>query len=163
MRFETGWLTRAGLIAAVYAAVTWALAPISFGPVQFRVSEALTTLPILFPEAIPALFVGVMLANTIGGLGAVDIFGGSLVTLLAAYATYLLRGSWLAYWPPILFNAFLVSAYLAPMFGVPYWPTVGYIGLGQAGVVLLLGYPLVRLLERRFPGRSPRRVRQGFL
>ena len=56
--------------------------PLSFGVVSFA-QEALTVLPIL-PEAVPGLFVGVMLSNIIGGLGP-GIFGGSLVTLLAAY------------------------------------------------------------------------------
>lgn len=48
-------MTRIALFAAVYAALTIALAPISYGPVQFRVSEAMTVLPALFPEAAPGL------------------------------------------------------------------------------------------------------------
>jgi len=35
------------LIAALYAGATLALAPISYGVLQFRVSEALTLLPFL--------------------------------------------------------------------------------------------------------------------
>lgn len=47
---------RAGVIAALYALLTVALQPFSFGIFQFRVSEALTVLPAIFPEAIPALY-----------------------------------------------------------------------------------------------------------
>ena len=38
-----------------------ALAPLSFGPVQFRVAEALTLLPFFVPEAVPGLFAGCLL------------------------------------------------------------------------------------------------------
>ena len=38
-------LTRGAIIAALYAALTLLLAPISYGEVQFRLAEALTVLP----------------------------------------------------------------------------------------------------------------------
>lgn len=141
-------LVRGGLIAALYVVVTYALAPVSFGPLQFRASEALTVLPILYPEAIPALFVGVLLSNILGGLGLADIIGGSLTTLLAAYVTYRYRQSVIAYLSPILFNAFLISLYLHMLFDLPYLLTVLSIGASEAVVVLILGYPLIRLLKK---------------
>ncbi|HEY3424108.1 MAG TPA: QueT transporter family protein, partial [Negativicutes bacterium] len=42
---NTHAVTRATMIAALYTALTIALAPVSYGPLQFRVSEALTVLP----------------------------------------------------------------------------------------------------------------------
>ena len=39
------YLTQAAIIAAIYIALTMALAPISYGAIQIRVSEALTVLP----------------------------------------------------------------------------------------------------------------------
>jgi uncharacterized membrane protein len=142
-------LARAALIAGVYVVTTWVLTPISFGPIQFRFSEALTVLPILYPEAIPALFIGVMVANIFSPLGLVDILGGSMVTLIAAYITYRFRDSFVAYLSPVLLNAFLVSIYLHSVFGWTYWMTVLSIGAGEAVVVLGVGYPLVRYLKGR--------------
>ena len=81
-------LCRAGVIAALYVALNYLLQPFSFGILQFRVSEALTVLPLLFPEAIPALFVGCVISNLIGN-GIYDIIIGSLATLIAAVGTYL--------------------------------------------------------------------------
>ena len=63
---KTMFIVRSAVIAALYAALTLALYPISFGAVQFRVSEALTLLPIVMPEAIPGLFVGCLVSNLIG-------------------------------------------------------------------------------------------------
>ena len=72
------------MIAALYAALTITLAPISYGPIQFRVSEALTLLPWYRAEAVPGLFVGCLVANFFGGYGLVDMICGSMATLIAA-------------------------------------------------------------------------------
>ncbi|HHV62713.1 MAG TPA: QueT transporter family protein [Firmicutes bacterium] len=142
-------LTRAAIIAGLYVVLCYALAPVSFGPVQLRVAEGLTVLPILYIEAVPALFIGCMLANIIGGLGPWDIFGGSIVTLIAAVITYKFRHSIIAYLSPIVLNGLLVSAYLSVIFKVPYVITALSIGASEAVVVLLIGVPLIRYLRRR--------------
>jgi uncharacterized membrane protein len=77
----------AGLIAAAYAVLSLAFAPISFAVYQVRIAEALTVLPFLTPAAIPGLYVGCLLANIIGGMGWIDIVIGPLITLAAAFLT----------------------------------------------------------------------------
>lgn len=143
----TKQITRGAMIAGLYIVITYILTPISFGPLQFRAAEALTVLPILYPEAVPALFIGVLLANIFGGLGLVDIIGGSFVTLLAAYFTYQYRDTIIAYLSPIVLNGLLVSAYLHLFFGVPYLVVVAQITLSQAVVIFGLGYPLIQFLK----------------
>ena len=88
---RTKYFIQAALIAAVYSVITLLFAPISYGIMQVRVSEALTILPYFTPAAIPGLFIGVVIANSYGGLGLLDIVFGSLATLIAAYLSYLLR------------------------------------------------------------------------
>jgi len=139
---------RAALIAAVYIVLIYILQPVSFGPLQFRAAEALALLPMIYPEAVAGLFVGVLLANIFGGLGPWDIFGGSAITLIAAYVTYRCRDSWIAYASPIVFNALLVSAYLHRLYSQPYWLVAGSIAVSEAVVVLLLGIPLVKVLQK---------------
>ncbi|HHY46041.1 MAG TPA: QueT transporter family protein [Firmicutes bacterium] len=146
-------LTRGAIIAALYVGLVYLLLPISFGPVQLRVAEALTVLPILYVEAIPALFVGCLLANILGGLGPWDIFGGSLVTLVAAIVTYRFRNSIIAYLSPVVLNGLLVSLYLTWITEkLPYWATALSISASEAVVVFGLGMPLIHYLRRRFPG-----------
>lgn len=146
----TRQLARAGVIAAIYVLLCWIFEPISFRQIQVRIAEGLTLLPVLYPEAIPALFVGAFLANIIGGLGPWDVVGGSLATLLAAYLTRLFRFKpVVAYLSPILLNAFLVSLYLHYILPFPYWPMVVYIGIGEAIAVLGIGLPLLRYLRRK--------------
>ena len=146
---QTQKLVRAALIAAIYVLLVYIFAGASFGIFQFRPAEALTLLPMIYPEAVPALFVAVLLSNILGGQGPWDIFGGSLVTLLAAWVTYRYKYTWVAYASPIVLNAFLISIYLRFIFEVPYLLSVIGIGLSQCVSVLALGIPLMRLLKER--------------
>lgn len=87
--FSTKRLCRAGVIAALYVAITYAFMPFAFGPLQIRPAEALCILPLFFPEAVPALYVGCMLSNIASPFWLYDVFLGSLATLLAALVTYM--------------------------------------------------------------------------
>lgn len=145
---NTRYIARAAIIAALYIALVVVFHPWSFGIIQFRPAEALTLLPIFYPEAVPGLFVGVFISNILGGYGLWDIFGGSLVTLLAAYLTRRYRHTWFAYASPIICNAFLISLYLRAIFNVPYWMSVIGIGISEAVTVLTLGSLLVWFLRR---------------
>ena len=57
-RMTTRRIVEGAMITAIYATLTILLAPISYGPLQVRVSEALTVLPAFTPAAVPGLFVG---------------------------------------------------------------------------------------------------------
>lgn len=147
--FSPKGLVLSAAIAAVYAVLTYVLAPISYGAVQFRVAEALTLLPILLPQAIPGLFVGCLLANLLGGYGAADIIFGSLATLIAALLTYRLRKNrYVAALPPVVVNAVIVGIMLHVVAGFELWSTMGYVALGQAGAVYILGLPLLKAIEK---------------
>ena len=87
--FTTKRLCRAGVIAALYVALTYAFMPFAFGPFQVRPAEALCILPLFFPEAVPALYVGCMLSNLASPYFVYDVLIGSLVTLFAALGTYM--------------------------------------------------------------------------
>ncbi len=90
MNKHTLRLMRAGIIGALYVVLSLVTLPISGGVIQFRVSEGLTLLPLLYFEAIPALFVGCFLFNLLSGLAFYDVLIGSLVTLVAGLLTYLI-------------------------------------------------------------------------
>ena len=66
-KISTLLLATCAVVAAAYAALTIALAPISYGAVQFRVSEALTILPFFIPGTVWGLTAGCVLANLFTG------------------------------------------------------------------------------------------------
>ena len=96
-------IAQAAIIGAMYAALTVLIMPASYGIMQFRVSEALTVLPIFTPAAIPGLFIGCVVANIVSPVGLIDVFVGSAATLIAAVLTYKLRDNKLvALLPPVI-------------------------------------------------------------
>jgi uncharacterized membrane protein len=146
-KINAAFIARAAVIGALYAALTLALQPISFGLIQFRVAEALTVLSFYTPAAIPGLFVGCLLANIVGGLGIIDIVFGSLATLVAAYMTYKIKNRYLAPLPPVLVNALVVGPIVAYYVEVPFYIGMIYVGLGQLVVCYALGLPLLMALK----------------
>ena len=88
MSSATKSIVRAGLIAGLYVVLSLLTLPIASGAIQFRLSEALTIMPLFFVEAIPALFVGCMLSNLITGCMLLDVILGSVITLFSAVLTY---------------------------------------------------------------------------
>ena len=152
IKFTVKKLTYAAVIAAVYVAITISLAMISFGPLQFRVSEALCILPFFFPAAVPGLFVGCLIANLMTG-NILDIVFGSLATLIAAIMTMKIKIKWLACLPPAIINGIIVGAVLAQSFNPEafwtYVPVYGFqVFVGELGVLYLVGLPLMYALPK---------------
>jgi uncharacterized membrane protein len=89
-------MVQGAVIASIYLVATFLTSAISFGMIQFRISEALAALALLFPGAPLGLFAGCLLANLLNpaSLGVVDILGGSLATGIAALLTYRLGRSY---------------------------------------------------------------------
>lgn len=153
-------LARAGIIAALYAALTYVFAPVAYGPLQIRPAEALCVLPIFFIEAVPGLFVGCALANLLSGYGIYDIAFGSLTTFVAAILTFIiglllhrnLFSVILGGIPPVLFNAIVIPFVIilgdaeTPM--AAYFTMFGEFMLTQSVWVYALGIPLYFAVKR---------------
>lgn len=146
-------LTRTAVVGALYAAVTLLTAPISFGAIQCRVSEALTILPWLFPETGWGLFAGCLIANILGSGNPLDIVFGSLATLLSAILTSHIRKKGFAALSPVILNGIMVGAALSYAASPDaFWVSFPLISLevatGEALAVFALGLPLVSILMR---------------
>lgn len=141
-------LTRIAIYASIYIALTLIFSAISYGPIQFRISEFLTVFPFIDPLAIPGLFLGCFIANFFSPAGWIDVIFGSLCTLIAGYLTYKMPKIYLAPIPPIIVNALGVSLYLHVFFKLPYWLNVLYIAMGEAVVTYLIGLPILIYIDR---------------
>lgn len=176
---KSNYLARVGVIAAVYAACTLIallfLGSLAWGPIQFRVSEALCVLALFTPAAIPGLTLGCVIANVMnivisgtGMLGMLDVVFGSLATFAGALFTWKMRRHPLvAIAGPVLANALIVPAYLPLLlqgvgfYTIPFttisldnsWLFMYLFGLvttgvGEAVIMYVLGYPLARSLAK---------------
>lgn len=180
---------RVGVIAAAYAALTLValtmLGSLAWGPVQFRVSEALCVLALFTADAVPGLALGCAIANIAnialsgtGMLGMLDVVFGTLATALGAWFTWRnRRRPALAVLGPVLANALIVPAYLPLLlqgigfYTIPFtsialdgaYPAMYAFGLlatgiGEAVVMYVLGLPLARALSRT---SLPRTLAEG--
>ncbi|MDO5716433.1 MAG: QueT transporter family protein [Tissierellia bacterium] len=146
-KIDTKYITKAGIIAAMYVVLvmvqTAPVASLTFGHIQLRLAEGLTILPFVEAAAVPGLFVGCLLSNlflsSLSGFGLVDILGGSLVTLLAAYLTRKAKTKYLAMLSPILLNGILVSIWVSYFTNISYPLTVLTIMGGEAIAVFVFG------------------------
>ena len=161
-------LCRAGVIAALYVALTYVFMPFAFGPLQIRPAEALCILPLFFPEAIPALYVGCMLSNLTSPYLIYDVFVGSLATLIAAFGTYIvgryIKNTALKIFLgglfPVLSNAFIIPIIIVFLCGgaegyasatIAYFSFAFSIGLTETLWVYGLGAPIYLALKKYFP------------
>ena len=138
------------MIGAVYVALTLAFAPISFGAVQFRFSEALCVLPYFTPAAVPGLFVGCLLSNILGGAAPLDVIFGSLATLIGAWGYWHLRKHrWYVCIPPIISNTLIIPWVLRFAYGakeiIPV--SMATVGIGEILAAGVLGNLLLAALE----------------
>ena len=150
---KSRWVAEGGIIAALYVALTVAFAPISFGPVQLRIAEALTILPMFTPSAVPGLFLGCILGNLFGGGIPVDVIFGSLATLIGAWGGYKLRHNrWLVPIPTVAANTLIVPFVLKYGYGIADVPMVLmfiYIFVGEILGCYVLGELLATALIHR--------------
>ena len=154
----------AGVVAALYATLTITLSFIGYGPIQFRVAEALCILPFYFPITTWGLFIGCIIANVFSPY-PLDIFVGPVASLIAVLITMQIGksgpgGVWkkaLACLPPVVVNAVIIGALIA------YYMTESFeagaftaafilnglqVGLGQAVVMFALGLPAMIYLPK---------------
>lgn len=142
-------LTQGAIIAALYVALTVAFQPISFGAIQFRISEALTIMPLFTPAAVSGLFIGCLLANFLGGAVIIDIICGSLATLIGAVLGYLLRKNrWLVPIPTVIANTLIIPLVLIYGYGepLPYYILALYLLAGETLGCYVLGEILAQAL-----------------
>jgi len=151
---KTKKIVYGALIAALYAVMTIALAPISYGQIQVRVAEALTVLPFFSSYSILGLFVGCIIANMVGGNGIFDIVFGSLATLISAVITYYIGKSnlkykrYLAPLPPVVINAVIIGIELNVVFKLPLVASMLWVGLGEMVACYVLGLPLLLYIDK---------------
>lgn len=155
------FIVTGALIAAAYVGLTFLsnVFSLAYGPIQLRVSEVLTLLPIFTPAAIPGVTIGCFIAN-IASFNLLDMIFGTAATFVAACCTYLLRHirfkglPLLAMLPPVVINAVVIGLEIAFFFlpeGFTLWGFVisGLeVGLGELIVCYVFGIPFYWVIKK---------------
>lgn len=153
---NTRKLVFAGLTACLYVVLTQipGLSALSYGPVQFRIAEALCALPVLTPWAIGALTVGCFISNLFSPM-VFDVIFGTAATLIGAVLTYVLRKNRpLALLMPAISNGLIIGLELSLFWaessfsGVLFATNAITVAIGEVVVCFVLGFPLIKTLEK---------------
>lgn len=153
MKNHTRVIALNGVLAALYAAVTLATASFAYGPIQFRVADALCVLPFFAPSTTVGLFLGCLIANIFSPVSALDIVIGSAATLVGCLAAGRMKHKWLIPLPTVLANTIMVGAMLACVYTpdalIAGFVTMGaQVAIGEIAVMIALGLPLIALLSK---------------
>jgi len=162
----TASVSLAAFLAATYVIGVVVLSPISFYVYQVRVADALLPLSILLGwPAIIGVTVGAAVANLFGGLGAIDVVGGSLANLVASLLAWRIgqRGTKPSWLVAVLTEIFVVTAivgiYLSFLFGMPIEAGISGVLVGSIIAIGLLGYSILVVVSRSAVVRLLRSVR----
>jgi len=158
MKITTRVIVKTAVIAAIYTIFTLGLSFMSYGNIQFRVSEIMTLLAFFDPIAIGGLTLGCFLANLLGPNGLPDALIGTPATLISVMAIAITGrltkqsrvGLIIASLWPTVFNGLIIGYLLHKMFNLPLFLTIGEVALGEFVVITLVGVPVFMVLLNKY-------------
>jgi len=154
------YLAHSAILAALYAVLTHfqnlLLPGSATWAIQLRLSEAMCILAFFTPAAPAGLAVGCLIFNlTFAAALPLDFLVGTLATYFAGKCMWWSRKKTILGLPvlgllmPALWNAILVGGELAVYIGGGFWFNALYVAIGEAVVLLLIGAPLYRVIQKR--------------
>lgn len=149
-RSATLWLVRTALIASLYVTLTIAFSAISYGPIQFRISEVLVLLPLWNHRWTPGIVMGTIIANFFSPLGLIDVAFGSLATFLGIISMVKVAKMSSPLYSlvcPVLANAYIIALELRIVYSLPFWESVIYVGISEA-IIVLISYFVISTLAK---------------
>lgn len=147
---STRRITRSGLTAALYVALTLSLSSLSYGSIQFRIAEAMLLLCLFSKDHIYSLTFGCFIANIFSSVGFIDTVVGTSATLLAAVCIYGLREKLnllTASLFPVVFNAVIVGIELKLVLKLPLLTSMAGVAIGELVCVTVIGSILFKVLS----------------
>ncbi len=156
------YIITASLIAAIYAGLTYLSSAfgMAYGPIQLRLSEVLTILPVFTSASIPGLTVGCFIAN-IGSFNVADLLFGTAATLMAAILTRLLKDikfcglPILSFLSPVIINALVIGFEWEALFIRSknflwgFFLAAAQIGISQLIVCFCFGIPFYLAIKKQ--------------
>jgi uncharacterized membrane protein len=154
MKIKTKDVALTAIFAALYAALVYVFAPISFLALQFRVAGVLR--PAIAKKWVLAIgyAVGVVVSNVFSPFGAYDLFFMPIMSLVAGLLGYLVA-------IPFKGNYFISGAVIASVIplsvswmlnqvlGLPIIATLPLLFVSEQ-IICLIGAVIFRLIEIRF-------------
>lgn len=142
-------MARIAMVATLYVVLTLAFALISYAGFQFRISEILVLLCFYDPKYCVSLILGCFISNLFSpGMVIFDLIFGTLHTVVSVLCISKCRKN-LAFASmfPTIFG-FIAGIGISLAYSLPFFLSTAQVMLGEIVVVLGLGYPLFKTLEK---------------
>lgn len=149
-------MATSGIIAALYVAVTFLVAPFGFTNIQFRLSEMFNHLVVFNKKYIVGVVLGVFIANLLfSELGPIDLVFGVGHSIFALSITILSAKFIKGLYRRMFFNTlvftftmFIIAWELNIVLEFPFLLTWFFVAVGEF-VVMAVGIPVMAALNKR--------------
>ncbi len=142
-------MARIAMVATLYVVLTLVFAPISYAGFQFRISEILVLLCFYDPKYCVSLILGCFISNFFSpGMVIFDLIFGTLHTVVSVICVSKCKKN-LAFASlfPTIFG-FIAGIGISLAYSLPFFLSTAQVMLGEIVVILGLGYPLFKTLEK---------------
>lgn len=154
----TNKLVKMAVVAALYTVLTVMLAPMGYGPIQFRISEVMVLLAFFDPLYIGGLTLGCLISNIFGGNGPMDMIFGTFATFISVVSISMTArvlkankfGLFIASLWPVLFNGVIIGWMLNLVAGEPLLFSMASVGLSEFIIISIIGVPITLLLKSKY-------------
>ncbi len=141
-------IVKLAVVSAIYVALTLALYPLSYGAIQFRLSECLMMLISYNPLYGISLTLGCLISNLASPMGLIDVLYGTLATAISAICMIKIKNKYVSSLIPTIVNAIIIGLELRYYYDLPLMLSAAQVALGEFVVVTLVGVPLFKSLEQ---------------
>lgn len=143
-------LVRIAAVASIYFVLTVAIAPISYGEIQMRVSEILLFLCFYNKDYCISLTVGCALANLFSPFALIDVPIGSAATLIAVILMSFSPNIFVSAVFPVITNGVLVGLSLTLVYSLAFPIAAASVAIGELAVCVA-GALLFRFILEKQP------------
>ena len=147
-KFSIKDLAELSIVAALYVVLTVVLTPISYGDIQFRLSEVLMLLIVYRKRYAISLILGCFVANMFSPVGWVDIIFGTLATAIAVVPMMYIKKLEISSLFPSITNGIIVGLELSIVYDLPIALTMAQVFIGEFVVVTMIGVAVFKALEK---------------
>ena len=153
---KTNYIVKTAIIAATYAVLTMLLAPISYGPIQFRVSEIMVLLVFIDKRYFTGIALGTFLAGLFSPYGMLDAVVGTIATIVALGGIIAIKSALgdnlksliVASLAPTIANGIIIGWLISYSVGIPFLVPALQVALGEFVVVTIVGVVVIRWVQK---------------
>ncbi len=142
-------ITRFAIVAALYVVFTLFIPFMSYGAIQFRISEIITLLAFVDPFYVGPLTLGCAIANIVSPFGIVDVIFGTFATFLTTKCMSKTKNIYIASLYPALFSIIIgLEILFVSNEPINLFLVTGQIMISELVIVGLVGVPIFKIIMK---------------